>query len=272
MTLIAMPKSHLFLHWLVILLLPAGSVHAAQANIEFIAIPAGSFIMGTTDLEDARIEIPPGSKLIINDEQPAHKVRLSAFEIGKYEITQAQWLTIMGSKPGPDAYWQHPQWQQLPVVSVNWDMAQAYIGKLNATDKQYRYRLPTEAEFEHVARAGSSDLRPFDAEDMNQYAWTITNSGDATHPVGKLKANAFGVYDIFGNTWEWVSDWYQPSAYAKHAASNPQGPKQGDKKVRRGGSYHCTAHIVRSAYRAADKPSQRYSVLGFRLVREALQN
>jgi len=254
---------------LLLIFLPGVNIHAVPNNIEFVSIPAGHYIMGTQDLDDAYIEIPPDNPIIINDEQPAHRIFISAFDVGKFEITQGQWLAIMESKPGPDSHWQHPQWQQLPVVSVSWQMTQKFINALNAKDTQYTYRLPTEAEFEYLLRDGSNDLRPFDADDMDQYAWTITNSGDVPHPVGQLKPNSFGVYDTFGNAWEWVNDEYDPQAYASHEKTNPQGPaKQTGKKVRRGGSYHCQTHIVRSGYRAADKPDQRYSVLGFRLVRE----
>ena len=242
--------------------------YAAVPNIKFVSIPSGSFIMGTPDLDDALIEIPPDNKIIISDEQPAHKISISAFDIGKYEITQDQWLSIMGTKPGPDSNWQRPEWKTLPVVSISWSMTQAFINKLNRQSSTFNYRLPTEAEFEYVLREGNTDLRPFPAEDMDSYAWTITNSSDTTQPIGTLRPNAFGVYDSFGNAWEWVSDWYAAEAYAHHEGTNPRGPaKQTGKKVRRGGSYHCQTHIVRSGYRAADPPSQRYSVLGFRLVR-----
>lgn len=262
--------SYLFkLFSIVAIILPISYAQAIQPDIEFVSIPAGSFIMGTHDLEDALIEIPPDSPIPISDEQPAHKVFLSKFEIGKYEITQYQWLSIMGTKPGPDSNWQHPKWKSLPVVSISWNLTQQFIQKLNTGSKQYRFRLPTEAEFEYVLRDGSPNLRPFDIENMDNYAWTITNSADVTHPVGQLKPNSFGVYDTFGNAWEWVSDWYQEDAYAKHSKTNPQTKSNlSNKKVRRGGSYHCPSHIVRSSYRAADKPTQRYSVLGFRLVRE----
>jgi len=254
---------------LLLIFLPGVNIHASPNNIEFVSIPAGHYIMGTQDLDDAYIEIPPDNPILINDEQPAHRVFISAFDVGKFEITQGQWHAVMGSKPGPDSHWQHPQWQQLPVVSVSWQMTRKFINALNAKDTQYTYRLPTEAEFEYLLRDGSNDLRPFDADDMDQYAWTITNSADMPHPVGQLKSNSFGVYDTFGNAWEWVNDDYDPKAYANHKKANPQGPaKQTGKKVRRGGSYHCQTHIVRSGYRAADKPEQRYSVLGFRLVRE----
>jgi len=238
-------------------------------GIEFVSIPAATYQMGTADLLDIQFELPPDNALRIDDEQPAHDVKLDAFEIGKYEITQAQWLAVMETRPGPAKYWSHPQWQQLPVVSVSWHDTQAFITKLNEHDQRYQYRLPTEAEWEYASRGQAISPRPFDADQLGQYAWVLANSGDVPHPVGQLKANAFGVHDIFGNAWEWVSDWYQPDAYLQHAPENPKGPATGELKVRRGGSYHCASHLVRSAYRAADKPSQRYSVLGFRLVRES---
>lgn len=240
---------------------------AAQPAIEFISIPAASYLMGTTDLDDARIEVPPDSIPAIDDEQPVHGVMLSSFDIGKYEVTQQQWLDLMGTKPGPGGYWQQPQWQQMPVVSVTWHDTQDFIRVLNDLDRQYHYRLPTEAEWEYVARDGEGDLRPFPVETMDDYAWSITNSGDVAHPVGQRLANKWGVYDMFGNAWEWVNDWYQPAAYAMHSPTNPVGPVKGTMKVRRGGSYHCATHFVRSAYRAADLPTQRYTVTGFRLVR-----
>jgi len=254
---------------IIAVVLPISYSQASQNNIEFVSIPAATFIMGTSDLEDALIEIPPDNPIPISDEQPAHKVFISPFEIGKYEVTQQQWLALMGTKPGPDSHWQHQKWKMLPVVSVSWEMTQQFIQKLNADSKQYHYRLPTEAEFELVLRDGSTELRPFEVEDMDNYAWTITNSKDTPQPVGQLMPNSFGVYDTFGNAWEWVNDWYQDDAYAKHSKSKPKVKSNlSNKKVRRGGSYHCAAHIVRSGYRAADKPTQRYSVLGFRLVRD----
>jgi len=262
-------KTHALLSLFTITLLFTAKSFAVTPDISFVNIPAGSFTMGTIDLEEAQFEIPPGSKSSIKDEQPAHKVTITSFEIGKYEITQAQWLDVMGTRPGPDSHWQHVQWQQLPVVSVSWNMVQKFISELNSQTDLYRYRLPTEAEFEYILRAGSSGLRPFESEQMDDYAWTITNSGDAPQPVGQLKANAFGVHDSFGNAWEWVADWYHPKAYSRHASTNPMTTDNtSDKKVRRGGSYHCPSHLIRSAYRAADTVDTRYSVIGFRLVRE----
>jgi formylglycine-generating enzyme required for sulfatase activity len=239
-------------------------------DIAFVSIHAGNFIMGTADLDEVLFELPPDADAsLVRDEQPAHRVSLSAFQIGRYEVTQQQWLQLMGTRPGPAAYWRHPDWQRLPVVSISWLDTQNFITRLNRLQSQYTYRLPTEAEWEYVARAGSTGLRPFPAENLTDHAWVLSNSGDVPHPVGQKPANAFGVYDMFGNAWEWVQDWYQPDAYSHHTPQNPVGPAGGRLRVRRGGSYHCASHIVRSGYRAADKPGQRYSVLGFRVVRIA---
>ena len=238
-------------------------------GMQFAEIPAGTFTMGTRDLDEAAIERPDGKLGMVKDEAPAHSVNISnAFYISATEVTQGQWLQIMQTKPGPDEYWQHAQWRQLPVVSVTWDDTQAFINKLNSQDKQYNYRLPSEAEWEYVARAGSAELRPMPSEQINDYAWTITNSSDKPQPVAGLKANPFGVYDLYGNAWEWVNDRYAPDTYQQLNRSDPVGPDTGSKRIRRGGSYHCPTHMVRPGYRAADTPDTRYSVIGFRVVAE----
>jgi formylglycine-generating enzyme required for sulfatase activity len=236
-------------------------------GLEFVEIPAGEFIMGTVNLEEAVADMPEPNKNRVADETPAHRVTFKQpFRLAKTEITQETWLRIMNSRPGPEQHWNHPQWKQLPVVSVSWHDTQRFINKLNQQSTNTVYRLPTEAEWEYAARAGNTALRPFSLLDMEQYAWYFHNSNDEIQPVATRKANPWGLHDMYGNVWEWLSDWYHPDTYKRSAVDNPQGPKEGDKKIRRGGSYHCQPHLIRSAYRSADLPDKAYSVLGFRLV------
>ncbi len=246
-------------------------------DFKFATIPAGQFIMGTTDLDEAIADLPDPKAAMIKDETPAHKVVFEKpFQLSQTEVTQQLWLNVMHSKPGPDTHWQAKNWQQLPVVSVSWTAANRFIDKLNQQSADSHYRLPTEAEWEYAARAGNSGLRPFSKLEMDEYSWYIHSSNDEIQAVGQLKANAWGLHDMYGNAWEWVADWYSPKTYANRAdaqsaITNPAGPKQGTKKVRRGGSYHCPPHLIRSAYRAADNPEKAYSVLGFRLIAEKKQ-
>ena len=247
----------------------AEPVAITDFDVKFATIPAGQFIMGTTDLNKALADLPDPKAAMINDETPAHKVVFEKpFRLSQTEVTQKTWLSIMGSRPGPDSHWQAKNWEQLPVVSVSWTAANNFIDRLNQQSPDVHYRLPTEAEWEYAARAGDTGLRPFSRLAMDEYAWYIHNSNDEVQAVAQLKPNAWGLYDMHGNVWEWVADWYSPTAYEESAKINPQGPEQGSKKIRRGGSYHCPPHLIRPAYRAADIPTKAYSVLGFRLVAE----
>jgi len=245
--------------------------HDDTSGLDFIEIPAGSFTMGTPELEAAIAEMPKDKAQLVANEAPAHKVSFAhSFYLATTETTQQAWRQIMNTRPGPAANWQHANWQQLPVVSVTWLEAQEYISRLNTVSRHYHYRLPTEAEWEYAARAGDNGLRPFSLLEMDEYAWYLLSSNDEIHPVAQLQANAFGLYDMFGNVWEWVSDWYQTQGYRLSPELDPQGPTQGEMKIRRGGSFHCPAFMIRPAYRAADPPGSAYSVLGFRLVAEPL--
>src|ERR1700730_5597364 len=149
-----------------------------DSQIEFVKIAPGEFMMGCVD----------GDKDCLEDEVPTHKVRLTkGFELGKYEITQAQWEGVTGSNPsqikGP----------KNPVDSVDKDDIHAFLDKLNAQNDGYKYRLPTEAEWEYAARAGAPD--PPKAS-LGEYAWFADNSKDESHPVGLKKPNAWGLYDM----------------------------------------------------------------------------
>jgi len=256
------------------LLLFSGSLNADNnlsndLGMVFVNIPAGHFKMGIT--EDERqlaideMEKPDFDAFI--DEQPQHTVKISnSFLLSKTEVTQRQWLTVMENRPGPKESWQKENWQVLPVVSISWFMAKRFTEELSKMDAKYNYRLPTEAEWEYAARAGNKRLRPVSKDSLNDYAWHFQNSGDVPHPVGSLKANAFGVHDMLGNVWEWVADWYAPKTYIKTKRVDPVGPEKGTSRVRRGGSYHCPLFQIRPNYRSANTPETDYSVIGFRVV------
>ena len=237
----------------------------------FIFIPPGEFRMGTRleDTEDIAWEMPEPDASRFLDEVPAHTVVIrQGFWLGRTEVTQGQWHRLMDDKPGPDAYWQQADWKSLPVVSVSWDETQRFIARLNRHDTQFRYRLPTEAEWEYAARAGNTSPWPVSFEELGDYAWYIENSGDVPHPVATRKPNGFGLYDMLGNVWEWVHDHYDPNTYTEATRTDPTGPAHGTSRVRRGGSYHCPLYETRAGYRSANMPDMGYSVLGFRVVAE----
>ena len=269
-------KSLLILCLSVVLSLSQVKTFAAEVienkwSMKFVKIPAGEFLMGLGDYPSALMDVPEPKKDELKDELPQHAVKITkGFYIGQTEITQKQWLDIMENKPGPEKLWKQDNWQVLPVVSISWFMAQRFIKEINKMDKDFQYRLPSEAEWEYVARAGSKGLRPVPIEDLEDYAWFIFNSGDVTHSVASKKPNAFDVYDMLGNVWEWVGDWYAPQTYSKNKA-DPMGPDTGTSKVRRGGSYHCPVHLIRPGYRGANDPGTAYEVTGFRVVIERIQ-
>ena len=179
-----------------------------------------------------------------------------AFELQTREVTQAQWQAVMGSNPS------HVKGPDLPVEQVSWDDAQAFISRLNGLGDFYRYRLPTEAEWEHAARAGRTG--PY-AGDLEAMAWYDPNSGQKTHPVATKAANAWGLYDMHGNVWEWVQDW--DSDYSASAVTDPVGPSSGSDRVFRGGAWDFMEQGCRSAIRVGVPPGGSFYNVGLRLVR-----
>lgn len=239
-------------------------------EMRFVRIPAGSFQMGTAedDRQAAIMEMPEPDDNAFRDEQPLHEVTFNKpLLLGQTEVTQGQWLRVMENRPGPVAHWQRKDWKALPVAGVSWDMARRFAEELGKLDPDYDYRLPSEAEWEYAARGGKSGLRPMADDELSEYAWFIANSGDEPHPVASRKANAFGIYDMLGNVWEWVADRYAADTYGGGSKRlNPTGPTDGRSRVRRGGSYHCPLYQTRPSFREANTPDTHYSVIGFRVV------
>ena len=187
-------------------------------KLEMVLIPAGKFVMGSPKDEKDRD---------VGEDQ--HEVILTkAFYMGKYEVTQNQWESVMGGNPSKD------KGAKLPVTNVSWNDCQEFIKKLNAKGKG-EYRLPTEAEWEYSCRAGTKTAYSFG----NAIAPKDANYKDAnigrSVAVGSYKANVFGLYDMHGNVWEWCEDWY--GGYGKGAAIDPKGPNSGEGRVLRGGSF-----------------------------------
>ena len=151
-----------------------------------------------------------------------------------------------------------------PVESVSWEDVQDFILELNdlQSGSGYVYRLPTEAEWEYAARAGTTGAR---YGELDEIAWYRDNSGETTHPVGEKRANAWGLHDMLGNVYEWTADWY--GKYPSGMVTDPRGPSTGLGRVVRGGSWGSGARFVRSAYRDDISPGGRYGHVGFRLVR-----
>ena len=199
-----------------------------------------------------------------SDEKPAHQVTLSDFYIGKYEVTQRQWRTIMGSDPPELAF---KGCDDCPVERVSWDDIQEFLKKLNQKTGK-KYRLPTEAEWEYAARGASASLstqyKYAGSNTIDEVAWYSSNSGDKTQHVGGKKPNELGLYDMSGNVMEWCSDWF--GSYSSSAQTNPRGPSSGSHRVLRGGSWYYGAQFCRMTYRNRNSPVSRIHNRGFRLV------
>ena len=222
-------------------------------KLEMVLIPAGEFLMGSPDAD----------KNAYDWEKPQHRVRITKpFFLGKYPVTQEQWEAVMGGNPS------HFKGPQNPVERVSWDDCQEFLEKSNSLpSKGGEFQLPTEAQWEYACRAGSKTRCCFGDNEsgLGEYAWYDKNSGKKTHPVGEKKPNAWGLYDMHGNVWEWCADWFD--GYDAKAADDPAGPRTGSNRVGRGGSWDAPAGRCVSAYRYDRRPGNRYSYLGLRLSR-----
>jgi len=238
-----------------------------SAGIELVFIPLGDFMMGS-DKEA--------------DEKPVHRVGIrEGFYMGRYEVTQRQWQQVMGDNPS------YFKGENLPVEHVSWNDAQQFLQKLNAMNDGFFYRLPSEAEWEYACRAGTtgdyagnldsiawypnnSGRQYLDAMEIagsSNYVKRITDNGGQTHPVGQKQSNAFGLYDMHGNVWEWCADYYHEN-YNGVPTDGSAWLSGGDSRYRvlRGGSWLIVAYFQRSALRTKLEPESRNYDFGIRVV------
>jgi len=239
--------------------LPRGSAEVRNkefkdslTGMEFVFVAGGCYPMGD-NFGDGNA-----------DEEPVHETCVRDFYIGAYEVTQGQWEKVMGNNPS-----RFGKGRKYPVEYLSWYEVQEFIRKLNQKTGM-NYRLPTEAEWEYAARsrgkkekwAGTSK-----ASNLDGFAWYDKNSDVPSHPVGQKKSNDLGLFDMSGNVWEWIADWYDPDYYKMSPRSDPQGPDRSwdNSKVLRGGSGISMPGHVRASLRAQGVPTVRGNI-GFRLV------
>jgi formylglycine-generating enzyme required for sulfatase activity len=208
-----------------------------------------------------KLVLIPAGKFMMGEEKDRHEVTISKpFYIGVTEVIQPQYQAIMGTNPS------NFKGATKPVESVPWDDATEFCKKLSEKTRQ-AVRLPTEAEWEYACRAGTATAFSFGDADsaLGDYAWYSANRGfDTTHPVGQKKPNAWGLYDMHGNVFEWCADWY--GDYPKGAVTDPQGPASGTNRVLRGGCWEYDPALCRSASRYIYLPGLRHDYYGFRVV------
>jgi sulfatase modifying factor 1 len=236
--------------------------------MEFVHVSAGCFQMGDSANEGGK------------DEKPVHEVCIDDFYIGKYEVTQGQWQKIMGNNPAKLI-----QGDDYPVDSVSWMETNTFMKKLNILNKKLQFRLPTEAEWEYAARAGTTTPRYWGnnpakacayanvhdttSKKRNEITWPEHNCDDGfakTAPVGSFKPNNFNLYDMMGNVWEWCADRFDKKYYEESPRNNPLNSSTGPGFVMRGGAWDSHPPHVRSARRFWDAPGGKHLFSGFRLV------
>jgi formylglycine-generating enzyme required for sulfatase activity len=230
-------------------------------GMKLVLVPKGTFMMGSPETEKGRQE---------NETQ--HEVTISKdYYLGVYEVTQAEYQQVMTTNP---SYFQGEKIKgdssPHPVEQVSWNDAVEFCKRLSGLPEEKKagrvYRLPTEAEWEYACRAGSTTAYSFgeSSQSLGDYAWFNGNGNFPTHPVGQKKPNAWGLYDMHGNVFEWCSDWY--GQYPKGAVSDPVGPREGSFRVDRGGCWNYEVALCRSARRLGLIPSLRSWSSGLRVA------
>ena len=231
----------------------AWRVRDTATQMEMLLVPAGTFTMGCTASNSWGCNA---------NEEPTRPVTLTqAVYMGRYEVTQSQWVATMGSNPSSFQGASYPDAANRPVEQVSWITIQRYLSAVGG-------RLPSEAEWEYACRAGTTTAFNNGTNDdilVANIAWYTTNSGNQTHAIGGKPANAFGLYDMSGNVWEWVNDWY--GGYPSSAQTNPTGPMFGSYRVLRGGSWGDLTRYLRSSARSYSSPGNTDRYIGFRVAR-----
>ncbi|MFC1522806.1 formylglycine-generating enzyme family protein [Elusimicrobiota bacterium] len=221
-------------------------------HADMVLIPSGEFMMGCPEKEGSYAE------------HPKHRVYLDGFYIDQYEVTVKKYKAF--ARATGNRTRKQPKWSadDHPMVRVSWYDAQAFCN-------HYGKRLPTEAEWEKAARGGSEAKYSFgdDTDLLTEYAWYKINSGRQTHPAGQKKPNQYGLYDMQGNVWEWVSDWFHKKYFQTSPHKNPKGPKTGKFKVIRSGAWSYSAYYCRPGTRVGVKPAKWYYIQGFRCAMDA---
>ena len=222
-------------------------------GMQFKLIPAGEFLMGS----------PADDPDKSSKETPQHRVRITKpYYLGVYEVTQGEYQKVMGKNPS--------EFKGLtrPVEQVSWEDATEFCRKLSQTDTRFSYRLPTEAEWEYACRAGTTTRYSFGDDLDPDYGWFSSNSSNQTHPVGEKRPNAWGLYDMHGNVFEWCQDRYDGDYYGSSPSDDPMGPSTGSGHYRvfRGGGWPNSPGYCRSTKRSRNTPLTRLDFLGFRVA------
>jgi formylglycine-generating enzyme required for sulfatase activity len=235
---------------------PYGKTYRNSLGIEFVQIQAGEFQMGCSK----------GDTECDDDEKPIHNVKiLNPFYLGKFEVTQRQWMMLMGDNPSKFI----DCGINCPVESVSWNDVQKFIERLCTREKYSpcKYRLPTEAEWEYSARAGSKTKYYWGDKINDAYLWYKNNSVETTHIVGKKEPNGWELYDMIGNVLEWVGDYYDSDYYKNSPANDPKAINSGDLRVLRGGSWAAKSDRSSLSSRSYGPPDRQGGLnIGFRLV------
>jgi len=233
---------------------------ANSIGMKLKLIPAGEFMMGSPESEEER-----------DNDETQHRVKITKpFYMGIHEVTKSQWKAVMGTEPW-SGYTYMKEGANYAASYLSWEDAVEFCKKLSSRDGR-TYSLPTEAQWEYACRAGTATAYCFgnSSSSLGTYAWYYGNASDVdeeyAHEVGQKRPNAWGLYDMHGNVWEWCQDWYDNDYYENSPGSDPRGPSSGSRRVFRGGSWRLNPRYCRSAYRYSDSPENRNFILGFRVT------